>query len=322
MEDLKRSVVSVTDADSHFHYLYFDCLTYKYCVDPDRQHKTYQSPMFGLLNFYEVPAFLRCLASNFTVHELACLSDPFDHHIPFSTYSMSLQTIKNVDGWDADNITEDWHMYLKSYFHSHGDHVIEPILLPTTNFIIEADGYYETIKARFVQSQRHMWSFYEVAYMWSHSLTSPQTWMKNTMKTLNLHFKVTYVHALSVIPVPALVLANIIIIWCTWIRPDPYIMELSGFTQKVQAVTVVLSMAIAAMNVYCVNYSLQGKEKNYGWKSSLIYNALEYAILNNFAALILVFMPTVHSLTKLMFTDKLNYVVAAKPVVKDENNNN
>ena len=39
---------------------------------------------------------------------------------PYSTYSLSCNLAKNVGGWDAEWISEDWHMFLKCFLQSGG----------------------------------------------------------------------------------------------------------------------------------------------------------------------------------------------------------
>lgn len=316
--DIKKCIVSVTDADSLFHLNYFDCLTYKYCTDSESLYKTYQSPILCYKNYYDVPALLRILAAMFSTHEVACLSDPFDHHIPFSSYSLSLFTIKNVQGWDADNITEDWHMYLKTYFYSNGQQYVEPILLPTTNYILESEGYFETLKNRYIQAQRHMWSFYEQAYLLQNSVTSPMTWIKNPIKTISLHLKIFYIHYLAVIPLPTLVLSNLLYFYYFFIEGDSNISSISFYSRLFQNIAFLLSALTILLNHFIIRNVLKGKESQYGFKSSIFYGVLEYVTLNTFSGLFFAFIPSIHSLTKLMFTDKLQYVVAQKPSEKKE----
>jgi len=208
-------------------------------------------------------------------------------------------------------------MYLKTYFHSHGNQIVEPILLPTTNFILESDHYWETLRNRFVQAQRHMWSFYEMAYLLQNSSTSPMTWWKNFFRTLNLHVKVFYLHFLAVIPLPALLLSNILFFYYYYVEGDPVIESISYPTRIISIVAFTLSALSVLANHYVIRNVLKGKENQYGYKSYIIYGVIEYVLLNALAGFIFAFLPSMSSLTKLMITDKLDYVVAQKPVTKE-----
>ena len=53
-------------------------------------------------------------------HELSNLADRSATCFPYSTYSLSCNLAKNVGGWDAEWISEDWHMFLKCFLQSGG----------------------------------------------------------------------------------------------------------------------------------------------------------------------------------------------------------
>jgi hypothetical protein len=175
-EQFDKILITISDSDTEFHANYFHCLTYKFCVDENRINKIYQSPVFSVKNYFEVPAFTRPPIVQMNTHEIASLVDPTDSHISFSSYSFNLSLINQIGNFDPDIIAEDWHIYLKSYFHSATLTEIEPILLPTTNYMLQSDSTLSTITGRFYQAQRHMWSFYELAYIYENFFTRFELW--------------------------------------------------------------------------------------------------------------------------------------------------
>jgi len=111
--------ITIADADSFVHPLYFEALTSQFCNDIRRDEKIWQGAMACYKNFLDVPAPTRSLAVTVTVHEFAALANKSDLHIPFSTYSASLNFV-NLVGYDGDVIPEDWHFYIKGFFATGG----------------------------------------------------------------------------------------------------------------------------------------------------------------------------------------------------------
>ena len=111
-------VITVADADSDFHSVYFEGLTYKVCTTPDkalREVTVWQSPIMHYKNYHSPPAVVKLCSLFVTQHELANLSDDSATPLPYSTYSLMSNLAKKVGGWDPDWISEDWHMFLKCF---------------------------------------------------------------------------------------------------------------------------------------------------------------------------------------------------------------
>merc|ERR1711874_33377 len=96
--------------------------------------------------------------------ELAVLSDPNAIRFPYSTYSLSLQLAIRVGGWDADWIAEDWHMGIKCFLMTLGQSRIQPIFLPTINYMPEDKTWLSTLHARWSQAKRHALGFSDMSY--------------------------------------------------------------------------------------------------------------------------------------------------------------
>jgi hypothetical protein len=70
-------------------------------------------------------------------------------------------------GWDTEYISEDWHMLIKLFLASGGRIRVEPIFAPIVNYSTEADGIFDTLKARWEQGKRHSLGVVEVSYFCS-----------------------------------------------------------------------------------------------------------------------------------------------------------
>jgi uncharacterized protein YhhL (DUF1145 family) len=165
-EDLSRVVLTVSDADSNFHQCYFDSLAHSF-VDTslDKRFTTlWQSPIFHVKNYHRQPMPI-IVGTMFTaMAEISVLADPNSVRFPYSTYSLSLGLAEHVGGWDPEWIAEDWHMGVKCFLLTLGESEVQPILLPTINYMPEDDSWLSTCWARWAQAKRHALGFSDMTY--------------------------------------------------------------------------------------------------------------------------------------------------------------
>lgn len=172
--DLANLTVTSCDADSLFHPRFFSCLTYKFCTDPKRHRRFWQAPIFQYNNIWEVPMPIRVVAVLSSVNFLAELCKSHRLVFPQSTYTLSLQMAHEVGYWDPDVIPEDWHMYLKCYFHLGGEVSTEPVFLPVGSDAVYAGGYWPSLVQRYAQAKRHAWGVDDIAYAAKEFLLHPE----------------------------------------------------------------------------------------------------------------------------------------------------
>jgi len=173
--DPANAIITIADADSEFHPEYFAALSYYFIhaggesgVTPDRYLTIWQPPILHMKNYIKQPAIVRLASIITSEHELANLSDPNAMRVPYSTYSISAELAKGVQGWDPDWISEDWHMALKCFFSTGGRLKISPIFFPILNYAPEGETFAQTIQARWTQAKRHALGFSEIVYMHDH----------------------------------------------------------------------------------------------------------------------------------------------------------
>lgn len=165
-----RVVITVIDDDSEMHENYFEALTYHFlqATESQRNLTIWQPPIVHFKNFLTQPVMVRTASIITSLHELACLANPIDCHVPFSTYSLSLMLATAVGGWDPDYISEDWHMFAKCSLRTEGRVRCRPIFLPLINYAPEEDTCYGTMKSRWTQATRHALGVSEVVYVVMH----------------------------------------------------------------------------------------------------------------------------------------------------------
>jgi len=172
--DIGHLTVTSCDADSQFPKNYFSCLTYKFATHPQRYRRFWQAPIFLYNNIWDVPAPLRLPNALGSLNHLVRLTRKYCIRFPQSTYSLSLQMADEVSYWDVDVIPEDWHMFLKCFFHLKGEVDVEPIYLPVGNDGVRSQGYFKTFYAQYEQARRHCWGAVDISYAIRQSFAHPE----------------------------------------------------------------------------------------------------------------------------------------------------
>ena len=123
--DPREVLVTDLDSDYRVHPRYFGYLSWTFLTDPDRFRRLYQPvPMFHN-NLWATPLPVRLVAIGAThVHMWRSLTP--EKLISFSSYSVSLQTVHEVDYWATDAIPEDSRFYWKSFFRYSGEFQHDP----------------------------------------------------------------------------------------------------------------------------------------------------------------------------------------------------
>lgn len=187
--------------------------------DMERSWTIWQAPVLLLRNWHSVPGIVRNSAYVTFMFEISGLvSAPFWEHCSFSCYSMTLALGNHpiVDGWDADVIAEDHHMYMKCMFASYWEDIfatrtvsktsklqLQPVWLPVTSYMVEdSRGWQYSVWARFQQARRHAQGIAELSYCmlqyWSilNEIEGKMP-LRSHIRILGLAFKYMTVHIIN-----------------------------------------------------------------------------------------------------------------------------
>ncbi|MDQ2965717.1 MAG: glycosyltransferase family 2 protein, partial [Chloroflexota bacterium] len=159
-----RDVV-VTDLDSDYrvHPQYFGYLTWTFLTDPDRFRRLYQPvPMFHN-NLWDTPVAVRLVAIGATHVQMWRSLTP-EKLVSFSSYSVSLQTVHEVDYWATDAIPEDSRFYWKSFFRYSGEFQSIPLFMPIYGDAVRARSYPRTLVQQYTQIRRWAWGVTDIPY--------------------------------------------------------------------------------------------------------------------------------------------------------------
>jgi len=222
-----RVIITVIDDDSEMHENYFEALTYKFVSAPRRSRyiTTWQPPICHFKNYLRQPVIVRISSLFATLSELACLANPVDCHVNYSSYSLSLMLASAVGGWDPDHLAEDWHMFAKCSLMTGGRVRCEPIFLPLMNYTPEEDTYWGSMVARWDQAKRHALGVSELVYVIQAiylgmlETTSVRDRIMYVYQLLPLLGKFTQVHFVNGMGVVMTVLGQLVIhfwMWRSW----------------------------------------------------------------------------------------------------------
>ncbi|MCU0499412.1 MAG: hypothetical protein MUF87_18840 [Anaerolineae bacterium] len=182
--NIDHMVISTMDADTMWHPKYFEALTYLFAIRPDRHIRFWQSPIRYHGNIWDISPVMRLVNAYSTALELAYLAAPWWSAMPISSYSLSLRLMDSSGYWDADVIAEDWHMYIKAFFASNAELILDPIFLPFLATATTGDTWWEAVKNRYQQTLRHAWGSKEVGYIIAKILEHPEIDFRPAMRLL------------------------------------------------------------------------------------------------------------------------------------------
>jgi hypothetical protein len=158
-------VVTVADADSIFHPHYFAELTRQFVADSRRYSVVWQAPMLFDNDIWQAHAIIR-LASYYTnVASTGDFVNPWEPKLPYSTYSISLKLLEEVDYWDPTIIDEDVNIFLRSFFKRGGKAFVQRIYLPVHGNPIFGANLWHALGIFYAQKLRHGLGGAEIGYL-------------------------------------------------------------------------------------------------------------------------------------------------------------
>lgn len=154
--DVTYMTISSVDADSIFDPQYFAYLSYKFLTARNPHYLFWQSANVYYNNFWRVPAFVRIISFFGSLWRASLLVQGL-RLIPNSTYSLSLKLLANIGYWDTDVIPEDYRIFFKAFFKTHGKVSVEPVFLKTSMDAPQSQTYFKSLMNKYHQERRWSW---------------------------------------------------------------------------------------------------------------------------------------------------------------------
>jgi hypothetical protein len=83
----------------------------------------------------------------------------------FSSHSMSLRMLIDVDFWQKDIVSEDSRIFLQALVHYHGDYRVTPMYLPVSMDTVMTGSYWRALLSLYKQIRRWAWGAENFPYM-------------------------------------------------------------------------------------------------------------------------------------------------------------
>jgi hypothetical protein len=157
-------VVSSFDVDTVTHPQYFACVTYKFLSIENPHRNSFQPVVLYNNNLWESPAPVRVAMFGTTFWLMTELSRA-EGMMTFSSHSMTLRMLVDVDFWQRDIVSEDSRIFLQGLVHYHGDYHVTPIYLPVSMDTVMSGSYLKALVSLYKQQRRWAWGVENFSFM-------------------------------------------------------------------------------------------------------------------------------------------------------------
>ncbi|MEI6039767.1 MAG: glycosyltransferase family 2 protein [Candidatus Berkelbacteria bacterium] len=159
-----NAVVTTADADTRIHRQYLACLSYNYCIEPNRDRRSFQPITLYSNNIWQAPAICRIIAFGNSFWQMIEASRPW-RLVNFATHAMSMKMLIQINYWEVGVVNEDSRQFWRAYFTFDGDHKAVPLFIPVYMDAVLAHDFWGTIKNQYLQKQRWAYGVEHVPYV-------------------------------------------------------------------------------------------------------------------------------------------------------------
>lgn len=156
-------IVSSFDTDTVVFPKYFSCLTYHYltCKNPIRT--SFQPIPLYTNNIWQAPAISQAFSFSATFWQIMCQERP-EKLITFSSHSMSLKALLDVDWWQTNVVSEDSRIFWQCLLKFNGDYQVQALYYPISMDANVAPALFQTLKNIYKQQRRWAYGVENVFY--------------------------------------------------------------------------------------------------------------------------------------------------------------
>lgn len=162
---LSQIVVTVIDSDSIIHPHYFAELTRQFAVDPRRYSLVWQAPILLDNDIWHTSAVIRLVTFFSNAITTGDYMNPLEAQFSYSTYSISLKLLEEVNFWDPTVMAEDVNIFMRTFFTKGGQTFIRHIYLPVHGNPVYGVNLWHAIGIFFAQKVRQGLGGTEVGYL-------------------------------------------------------------------------------------------------------------------------------------------------------------
>ncbi len=157
-------IVSAFDCDTVVSKEYFSYLTYQYVTNRDRHRRSYQPIPVYHNNVWDAPSFARVISTASSFWQMVEAMRP-ERLCTFSSHSMSFKTLREVDYWPVDVISDDSRIYWRCFLHFDGDYETVPMFTKVSMDATLSENYLKTFINQYKQKRRWAWGVENFPYL-------------------------------------------------------------------------------------------------------------------------------------------------------------
>jgi len=154
--DPEMVVLTSLDADSRVGDNFFQMLSYRFCLTPERHSSGFQPLPVYTNNFFSSNLFPRLVATNTTIWYMIQSSLLDELHF-FANYCVPLTVLRKIDFWNREVIAEDSLLFAKCFVGFEGNFHVIPFYGTFEGDAVEGEDYIEAIINQYKQLQRWAW---------------------------------------------------------------------------------------------------------------------------------------------------------------------
>lgn len=160
----EKIIVSAFDIDTQVYPQYFSYLTYKYLTHPNPTRASFQPLALYHNNIWESDPVTRVVANSTTFWLLTDLARS-ERLFTFSSHSMSLKALVDVNFWQKDIVSEDSRIFLQCLFKYDGNYKVEPMFIPVSMNTVYMGNFWQSMVNQYKQMRRWAWGVEHLPYM-------------------------------------------------------------------------------------------------------------------------------------------------------------
>ena len=157
-------LVSSFDVDTQVYPQYFFCLAYHFLTAEHPHHSSYQPVPVYNNNVWASPALSRVVATSGTFWQMMQQERP-ERLTTFSSHSMSLRMLVDVDFWQGNMVSEDSRIFWNAFIFYDSDYRVVPMSYPVSLDANVGANLWQTIKQVYQQQRRWTWGVENLPYL-------------------------------------------------------------------------------------------------------------------------------------------------------------
>jgi cellulose synthase/poly-beta-1,6-N-acetylglucosamine synthase-like glycosyltransferase len=162
---IDQVIVTVVDADSILHPGYLAELARRFEGDSRRHSLFWQAPILLDNDIWRTSAAIRLVTFFSNAISAGDYFNALEARFPYSTYSLSLKLLEEVNYWDPTVMAEDVNIYMRAFFKKDGQAFVEHIHLPVHGNPIHGADPWQAVRIFYSQKVRQGWGGTEIGYM-------------------------------------------------------------------------------------------------------------------------------------------------------------